>query len=258
MKIIETNLKFKSVSPIGAITHIVIHHAASARDLSATQIHNMHLNNGWSGIGYHFVVRQNGIIERGRPEDKLGAHCANANSNRLGICFAGNFDVNKMNETQLNAGKELIEFLKRKYPNAKLIRHKDVIKQSTACPGKYFPFDEVTKDSETKPTTIQKQLWEISITGEEVKSLQRVLNIKVDGYFGNDTLKACNTLRQSGAYSSVVFQMQTRLNKLGYSFKCDGYFGPTTLKNVKSFQSSRKLVDDGIVGNNTWKELYKK
>jgi len=28
----------------------------------------MHKGKGWAGIGYHFVVRKDGKIERGRPE----------------------------------------------------------------------------------------------------------------------------------------------------------------------------------------------
>ncbi|MBP9550733.1 MAG: hypothetical protein KBE34_02250, partial [Veillonella sp.] len=32
------------------------------------------VKNGWAGIGYHFVIRKDGTIERGRPLSVVGAH----------------------------------------------------------------------------------------------------------------------------------------------------------------------------------------
>ena len=40
-----------------------------------------------------------------------------------------------------------------------------------------------------------------------------------------------------------------------YSLTVDGYFGPGTESVVKSFQSSKNLSADGIVGKNTWEAL---
>ena len=54
---------------------IVLHHAAGRG--SVEDIHKSHLNNGWSGIGYHFYIRRDGNIYQGRPLDNIGAHCLN-------------------------------------------------------------------------------------------------------------------------------------------------------------------------------------
>src|ERR1051325_10169465 len=35
----------------------------------------------------------------------------------------------------------------------------------------------------------------------------------------------------------------------------DGVFGPATKARVKAFQASKNLVQDGIVGEKTWKKL---
>lgn len=107
-------------------------------------------------------------------------------------------------------------------------------------------------------TTPQKKLWELSIQGEEVKALQKVLGVKVDGYFGDDTLKACPVLRK-GSKGSVVKVMQKRLINRGYNMKPyndDSDFGVTTEKAVKRLQDCFRLTQDGIVGKNTWKALY--
>lgn len=148
MNIIDTNLDFGSLSKRKSTTRIILHHAA-AESCDAATIHQWHLNKGWSGIGYHFVVRKNGSIERGRPEDTVGTHALNNNSDSIGICFEGNFETETMPETQKEAGKELVAYLKQKYGISTVQKHKDVA--STACPGKNFPFDEIVNGQATAP-----------------------------------------------------------------------------------------------------------
>lgn len=48
-------------------------------------IHQIHLDNGWSGIGYNFVIFQDGSIWEGRGWDKVGAHCKNHNAAGWGV-----------------------------------------------------------------------------------------------------------------------------------------------------------------------------
>lgn len=69
------------------MTSAVIHHSASP-DVSAKTIDRWHKERGWSGIGYHFVIRANGTIEKGRPLNKIGAH-AKGRNNYVGICLTG-------------------------------------------------------------------------------------------------------------------------------------------------------------------------
>lgn len=148
MNIIDTNLDFGSLSKRKSTTRIILHHAA-AESCDAATIHQWHLNKGWSGIGYHFVVRKNGSIERGRPEDTVGAHAVNNNSDSIGVCFEGNFEVESMPELQKAAGKELVAYLRKKYGISTVQKHKDVT--STACPGKNFPFDEIVNGQASTP-----------------------------------------------------------------------------------------------------------
>ena len=44
-------------------------------NLSALDIHKMHLNFGWDGIGYHKVICKSGKIENGRPEYWIMLSC---------------------------------------------------------------------------------------------------------------------------------------------------------------------------------------
>ena len=71
MKINEVGYKWNgSLTKRAATTRIILHHAA-AKTCTAQQIHSWHLANGWVGIGYHFFVRKDGSVYRGRPEDTV-------------------------------------------------------------------------------------------------------------------------------------------------------------------------------------------
>ena len=144
MNIIETNFSWNSaLSKRGSTTYIILHHRAGNGD--AKSIHNQHLKNGWAGIGYHFYVRKDGSIFRGRPIDTVGAHTVGKNSVSVGICFEGNYHSSDktMPEEQFKAGQSLIAHLKGIYKDAQIKRHSDF--QATACPGDFFPFDDITK-----------------------------------------------------------------------------------------------------------------
>src|SRR4051812_4749114 len=52
-----------------------------------------------------------------------------------------------------------------------------------------------------------------------------------------------------------VKQLQTLLNKQGFSLTADGLFGLDTEKAVKKFQAAHGLHRDGVVGSDTWRIL---
>ena len=55
-----------------------------------------------------------------------------------------------------------------------------------------------------------------------------------------------------------VVKLQKRLNELGYNCgAADGDFGVGTAAAVRQFQSDHNLIADGMVGQQTWKALYK-
>ena len=160
MKIIETNWKWNSsMSTRGSTDYIALHHAAAVT-CSAQDIDNWHKNNGWSGIGYHYFVRKNGSIYRGRPEWALGAHVSGMNNCSLGICAEGDYDKEQtMPDAQKSAIIALIKDVKSRYPNAKVVGHRDI--GSSDCPGKYYPMSEMinyfNNESEEEPMTAEER-----------------------------------------------------------------------------------------------------
>ena len=137
MKIIETDWKWKSgLSPRPATRYIVLHHAA-ASVCTAAQIDSWHKGNGWSGIGYHYFVRKDGSVWRGRPEQAMGAHASGHNGDTIGICAEGNFMTETMPQRQREAITELISDILTRYPSLKIKGHKDM--GTTGCPGTNYP-----------------------------------------------------------------------------------------------------------------------
>lgn len=68
---------------------------------------------------------------------------------------------------------------------------------------------------------------------------------------------ALPTLRLNAVGAEVV-ELQSRLNLLiAAGLKTDGAFGPRTDAAVKTFQRSRGLTADGVVGKLTWEALLK-
>jgi hypothetical protein len=134
----ETDFEFSSLQNRETTDAIVIHHVGNTnRDVSAAEIDQWHKNNGWAGIGYHFVIRKDGTIERGRPMDMLGAHCYGENWHTIGVNIVGEFDGHEPEPEQMVSAAKLLAALCRYYgiaPDRKhIVGHRDF--NATACPG---------------------------------------------------------------------------------------------------------------------------
>ena len=138
----EVNYKWGSGLKKGnSPKRLIIHHSATDSPETPEDIHKFHLDNGWSGIGYHFYIREDGTIYKGRDENVIGAHAKNANYNTLGICIEGNFEKEGLNEAQKNSLVKLGTYLSLKYPIKDILPHREVV--DTLCPGTLFPMDNI-------------------------------------------------------------------------------------------------------------------
>lgn len=114
------------------ITDIVIHCSATRawQDFTADDLRRMHKAQGWSDIGYHYVVRIDGTVENGRDVDIIGAHVQGHNKHSIGVCYIGGLDnQGKEKDTRTDNQKlallNLLMDLKKIYPNAKISGHRD-------------------------------------------------------------------------------------------------------------------------------------
>jgi len=126
-----------------ATYHIVVHCSASpeGRDDSAEDIDRWHVERGWRAIGYHYVIRLDGAIETGRPEDTVGSHASVYNATSVGICLIGGVDADDKDkakdtftEQQLTSLELLLDRLMKKYPRAILSGHRD-LDDRKSCPA---------------------------------------------------------------------------------------------------------------------------
>lgn len=150
MNIIDKGLKFTNELPTfnREPSLLILHHEA-ASSATVEEIHDYHIrHNGWSGIAYHLYVRKDGKVYVGRPINKVGGHCKGYNSDSIGICCEGNFEVEQMSQTQYNALREAVAYVRSVYPGIEIKGHREL--NATACPGKNFPLDKIRSDAMSK------------------------------------------------------------------------------------------------------------
>ena len=101
-------------------------------NLSAVDIHKMHLEFGWNGIGYHKIINRTGKIENGRPEYWIGAHVKGKNDISLGVCLIGK---NNFTKKQFASLERVLKKWKIAYPDAKIVGHRDTGNTKKTCPN---------------------------------------------------------------------------------------------------------------------------
>ena len=120
---------------------IIIHCSATAKgkDFRAADIDRWHRQQGFKSIGYHFVVRLNGEVERGRPIAEVGAHCKGHNATSIGVCYIGGLaaDGKTPKDTrtveQRKAMRNLVKTLKHVIPEAVVRSHRDFAAKACPC-----------------------------------------------------------------------------------------------------------------------------
>lgn len=123
------------------INKIIIHCAATkpSMDIGVDEIRGWHVNErGWSDIGYHYVIRKDGTIEKGRDVNRAGAHARGHNASSIGICLVGglsddNKAVNDFNHDQMSTLRKLVGELSHKHKINDIIGHNEV--SSKTCPN---------------------------------------------------------------------------------------------------------------------------
>lgn len=114
------------------IDSIIIHCSATkvGQDFTAKDVDRWHRQRGFKSIGYHYVVRLDGVLEKGRDVSLPGAHCTGWNERSIGICYIGGLDANgKPADTRTAAQKrvlyQIIMDLQREYKIFQVLGHRD-------------------------------------------------------------------------------------------------------------------------------------
>lgn len=126
------------------ITKIIIHCAATPPDVDVgvKEITDWHQQRGFATVGYHYVIRRNGLREVGRPLSQVGAHAKGHNSTSIGVCMVGGcrrdgkklVAENNFTDAQWDTLLATVSELLKQFPGAEVIGHRDVEK-GKECPS---------------------------------------------------------------------------------------------------------------------------
>jgi N-acetylmuramoyl-L-alanine amidase len=156
-----------------SVLYLVVHTqgAPGNVDGSARSIHEYHRapkpkGRGWSGIGYHRVIRKNGSVEKGRPLNRRGAHVNGLNHVSVGICCSGNGDLADFTAEQKRSLRDLLRELLGEFPRATVEGHRPVLDRlirsggldrsfatSKTCPGKLVNLEAIRQSVGGVPAT---------------------------------------------------------------------------------------------------------
>jgi N-acetyl-anhydromuramyl-L-alanine amidase AmpD len=123
------------------INRIIIHmsYTPPSMDIGAARIREWHGERGFKDVGYHFVIRRNGVVENGRPVEQQGAHTLGQNVDSIGIVLIGGKKENENDwecnytSCQWRALDRLCRDLIVKYKITDISGHKDWA--ARGCPG---------------------------------------------------------------------------------------------------------------------------
>ena len=121
--------------------YIAVHAADTYRDMDIglAEIDQWHRAKGWSGCGYHYVIRRDGTLETGREMYSSGAHVKGFNHNSIGICMVGGKASDGGPEDNFTIGQydtlaALLYQLTGLFPDAEVLGHRNFPKVTKACP----------------------------------------------------------------------------------------------------------------------------
>ena len=123
-----------------SITLIVVHCSATRcnRPFPVTALIRCHRER-FGFTGYHYYVTRDGRVTQTRHEQLPGAHARGYNEHSIGVCYEGGLDAQgRVADTRTRAQKkalhELLKRLKDKYPQARIVGHRDLPGVKKACP----------------------------------------------------------------------------------------------------------------------------
>lgn len=125
------------------IDALVIHCSATrpSQDIGLAEIRRWHVEeNGWSDVGYHYIIRRSGTVEKGRPDSEPGAHVEGHNARTIGICLIGGLNESgkpapEYTDAQWSALRTLVQELLVAYPQAEVKGHRDYPGVKKLCPS---------------------------------------------------------------------------------------------------------------------------
>ncbi len=123
---------------LNRITHICIHHSATAGSIPLENVAKYHVEDrGWPGIGYHFYVKPDGTIYQTNRAETISFQVSQNNDYSVGVCVSGDFTYAPPPDIQVDAAARLVAWLMQEFsvPEQNVLGHKEFPNNDTSCPG---------------------------------------------------------------------------------------------------------------------------
>ena len=125
------------------VTEAVIHWTETHTDknIGSEEINKYHLELGLDGIGYHYVIRRDGSIQRARPVNTKGQHAPinNHDERSIGVVFVGGINVpsgtpnpenflsaQSLTRSQLNTFDHFCRAFYAVFPGGQIVGHSEI------------------------------------------------------------------------------------------------------------------------------------
>ena len=115
------------------INRVFLHCSASdnPRHDNVASIRKWHLQNGWSDIGYHYLISKDGKIHAGRNIEITPASQKGHNTGTIAICLSG-LAKDQFTQAQFNSLRAFCHEINKAYPQITFHGHCEV--SSKTCP----------------------------------------------------------------------------------------------------------------------------
>ncbi len=164
------------------ITEVVCHwtETPTNKNIGSEEINNLHVDQGLNGIGYHYMIRRDGSIQRGRPVNIEGEHAINHNQRSIAVCFVGGINVpsetinltqyissSSLTRSQFNSFDHFCRAFYNVWPGGQIVGHSD-IDTLTNDPG--FDVRAYVKANFDKDSKFETPITRGSFTVDEINS----------------------------------------------------------------------------------------
>ena len=164
------------------ITEVVCHwtETPTNKNIGSEEINNLHVDQGLNGIGYHYMIRRDGSIQRGRPVNIEGEHAINHNQRSIAVCSVGGINVpsetinltqyissSSLTRSQFNSFDHFCRAFYNVWPGGQIVGHSD-IDTLTNDPG--FDVRAYVKANFDKDSKFETPITRGSFTVDEINS----------------------------------------------------------------------------------------
>jgi N-acetylmuramoyl-L-alanine amidase len=137
----ELQAEFRNIKR--EVTELVVHwtETPTNKNIGSEELNDLHIAFGLDGLGYHYVIRRDGTLQRGRPVNIVGQHSPTNNHDErsIGIVFVGGINApsgtpnldsfisaQSLTRSQLNTFDHMCRAFYAVFPGGQIIGHSEI------------------------------------------------------------------------------------------------------------------------------------